>query len=324
MGDHMNKRRGGVGIDGLSNAQLPFIPVQPHTSILAHVSVHNLAKTGSLKGLKDSWFMDPFCIHERKTRTEETPLHIAVEFGHMDVVEWLITSGADVTAVTVQGISALHKAASNGDVTMAKYLIDTVIRKAQEDADLDDDVSIESLESLGKSRRRALTKKTEDEKPVMEEPDNHVVSCSMINECYDRDWMTPLHYACVSGHVDMIKFLIQENGALPAMKTKSVGDDALMVASYYGNLEAVEYLLTMPGRVALNVNVLTRNKHGNTCLHRACERQHPAVARVLQKKGANLLVKNDADVTCIDMADAETIKGLTPIIEKRKPPHKTE
>ena len=85
----MNKRRGGVGIDGLSNAQLPFIPVQSHTSILAQVSVHNLAKTGSLKGLKDSWFMDPFCIHERKTRTEETPLHIAVEFGHMDVVEWL-------------------------------------------------------------------------------------------------------------------------------------------------------------------------------------------------------------------------------------------
>ena len=48
------------------------------------------------------------------------------------------------------------------------------------------------------------------------------------------------------------------------------------------------------------------------------ERGHAAVARFLQKKGANLLIKNDSDVTCIDLAAPETIKGLTPIVEKKK------
>ena len=129
--------------------------------------------------------------------------------------------------------------------------------------------------------------------------------------------VTPLHYACISGMTDMVAYLI-DCGGLPSIKSKGSGDDCLHLASYYGNTAIVEHLLTFKGRIALGMSVLTRNKHGNTCLHRACERGHYETARYLQKQGANLLVVNDANETPIDLASPETIKYLTPLVEVKK------
>lgn len=309
------RRRGGL-LDGLNTEILP--PGISQSSKQLEINVHSLAKRGSIQGFREALFYDPFCIHDRKMRTEETPLHIAVEFGRAEMVDFLLDSGADVTATTVQGMSPLHVAANKGDISMAKVIIDACIAKEREAEELGDDGSVESSDSLVKSRRRArLSKKTDEEKPVMELPDKWEVSCKLINECYDKDWMTAVHYASIAGHGPMVEFLITEHGALPGMRTKSVGDDCLQLASFYGNLEVVEYLLSMKDRVALDIYVTNRNKHGNTCLHRACERGHALVAQYLQRKGANLLTTNDADVTCIDLADPATIKKLTPKVIKK-------
>jgi ankyrin repeat protein len=309
------RRRGGL-LDGLNTEVIP--PGISQSSKQLEINVHSLAKRGSIQGFREAIFFDPFCIHERKMRTDETPLHIAVEFGRAEMVDFLLDAGADVSATTVQGMSPLHIAANKGDIAMAKVIIDACIAKEREVAELEDDVSIESSESLGKARRRPLLNKPiEEEKPLIELPDKWEVSCKLINGCYDKDWMTALHYASIAGHASMVEFLISEHGALPGMRTKSVGDDCLQLASFYGNLEVVEYLLTLKNRVALNIYVTNRNKHGNTCLHRACERGHTLVAQYLQRKGANLLTTNDADVTCIDLAEPSTIKELTPKLMKK-------
>ena len=310
------RRRGGL-LEGLDS--LPMSIGLAQSTKQLEINVHSLAKRGSISGFREAMFFDPFCIHERKMRTRETPLHIAIEFGQRDMIDFLLESGADVSAKTVQGITALHIAANKGDIATAAVIISAYIAKEKEEAEMEDNISVESNESVGKSRRRPILNNAVAEvKPDMEIPDKWIVSCKLINEFYDKDWMTALHYACIAGHAPMVDFLIQDHGALPGMRTKSVGDDCLQLASFYGNLEVVEYLLSMKSRVALNIYVTNRNIHGNTCLHRACERGHAAVARFLQKKGANLLIKNDSDVTCIDLAAPETIKGLTPIVEKKK------
>ena len=309
------RRKGGL-LEGL-DLQVPIGLAQSSKQL--EINVHSLAKRGSISEFRNAMFIDPFCIHERKMRTNETPLHIAVEFGQLDMVHFLLDSGADVLATTVQGISALHIAANKGDITMATVIIEACITKEQEYADLEDDISVESTESIQKARRKPLLhNKVEEEKPSMEIPDNWNVSCKLINECYDKDWMAPLHYACIAGHSNMVEFLIEKHGALPGMRTKTVRDDCLQLACFYGNLEVVEYLLSMNNRVALNIYVTNRNMHGNTCLHRACERGHTAIAQYLQRKGANLLTKNDADATCIDLAAPETIKDLTPVLSVKK------
>jgi ankyrin repeat protein len=278
------------------------------------IDIHKVAKKGDVKTLAECLYLEPFCLHERKIRTEETPLHIAVEYGRHAAVVFLLESGADVKAATAQGLTALHKAAVKGDLECAKLLVEACIDREVEEADLEDDVSVESLGSVRRGRRSL--KVEEGEKPIIEIPKNHIVACGLIN-AYDNDWLTPLHYACISGATEMVAYLL-DCGSLPAIQSKGAGDDCLHLASFYGNTATVEHLLTFKGRITLGMNVLTRNKHGNTCLHRACERGHYETARYLQKQGANLLVVNDANETPIDLASPETIKYLTPLVKKKK------
>jgi len=274
------------------------------------IDIHREAKKGDVKRLKECIYLEPFSLHERKIGTKETALHIAVEYGRHNAIAYLLEAGADVKAATAKGLTALHKAAVKGDMECAKMLVDTCIEREEEEADFEDDVSVESMGSV-KRGRRPIKVVEEEEKPVIEMPDDHTVVCKLINT-YDNDWLTPLHYACIAGATEMAAYLL-DCGALPAIQSKGSGDDCLHLASFYGNTSTVEHLLNFKGRITLGVNVLTRNKHGNTCLHRACERGHYETARYLQKKGANLLVVNDANETPIDLASPETIKHLTPV-----------
>ncbi|KAF4344300.1 hypothetical protein FBEOM_1694 [Fusarium beomiforme] len=51
------------------------------------------------------------------------PLYFAIQGGHVDMADFLITKRADLTTHTGAGINALHQAVSNGDLTMVKLLL---------------------------------------------------------------------------------------------------------------------------------------------------------------------------------------------------------
>ncbi|WP_422450588.1 MULTISPECIES: ankyrin repeat domain-containing protein [unclassified Endozoicomonas] len=55
--------------------------------------------------------------------SEKTPLHVAAARGRSDFVEGLLEQGANATAITKGGITALHCAASKGDVATIKCLV---------------------------------------------------------------------------------------------------------------------------------------------------------------------------------------------------------
>lgn len=57
---------------------------------------------------------------------DEAVMMAAVDFGHHDLVRWLITQGADVNARTTAATrhTALHSAAWNGDLDMARLLVE--------------------------------------------------------------------------------------------------------------------------------------------------------------------------------------------------------
>ena len=52
-----------------------------------------------------------------------TPLIIASSAGHQDIVEMLVTKGANINAVTSEGRSALLYAASKGREKIVEYLL---------------------------------------------------------------------------------------------------------------------------------------------------------------------------------------------------------
>lgn len=58
------------------------------------------------------------------TGSPATPLHVAVERGHVEIVRFLLASGADVQAETSMSFSPLHLACSLGHVDVAQTLIE--------------------------------------------------------------------------------------------------------------------------------------------------------------------------------------------------------
>jgi len=53
-----------------------------------------------------------------------TPLYIAAQKGHLDVVKTLIEHGARVDAATTDGATPLYIACQNGQIEVVKYLIE--------------------------------------------------------------------------------------------------------------------------------------------------------------------------------------------------------
>jgi Ankyrin repeats (many copies) len=62
-------------------------------------------------------------VNAKQRGLEMTPLHYAIETGYLEVVECLVDHGADITAKTKTGWSALHLAAYKGNLEIVHYLI---------------------------------------------------------------------------------------------------------------------------------------------------------------------------------------------------------
>ena len=53
-----------------------------------------------------------------------TPLYAAAYFGHVHILEYFISKGADVNKEDDEGMSPLHRAAFRGDMEVMEYLIE--------------------------------------------------------------------------------------------------------------------------------------------------------------------------------------------------------
>ena len=75
---------------------------------------------------------------------------------------------------------------------------------------------------------------------------------------------TPLHHACDSGHMDIIKYLITEHGCDPALPDND-GNMPINIACLGGQFNVVKYLVT-----EMKCNPKSLGKDGRTPLHHAC------------------------------------------------------
>jgi hypothetical protein len=55
---------------------------------------------------------------------ENTPLHVAAAYGHLDTAEFLINHGADINAKNEDGWTPLHVAVFNGHLALVKLLLE--------------------------------------------------------------------------------------------------------------------------------------------------------------------------------------------------------
>ncbi|GBM18725.1 Tankyrase-1 [Araneus ventricosus] len=254
-----------------------------------------------------------------------TPLHVAADKSHYDVMDVLLKHGAKVNALDALGQTALHRCAREGNVQACRILLSYNV-----------DTSIISLqgytaaqvanESVQKLLSEPTSSNMDIEYQLLEAAkagDTEVVKRILathlpVVNCRDVDGRqsTPLHFAAGYNRVSVVEYLLQ-HGADVHAKDKG-GLVPLHNACSYGHYEVAELLV----KYGANVNVADLWKF--TPLHEAAAKGKYEIVKLLLKHGADATKKNRDSHTPLDLVKegdqdvADLLRGDSALLDAAK------
>ncbi|XP_026684825.1 ankyrin repeat and KH domain-containing protein 1 [Diaphorina citri] len=266
-------------------------------------------------------------INTHSNEFKESALTLACYKGHLDMVRFLLSAGADQEHKTDEMHTALMEASMDGHVEVAKLLLDSGAQvKTSENEG-------ESLLSLACSAGYyelaqvllAMHANVEDRgikgecTPLMEAASSGnvnglqasviLIPGAKINAHTEETQETALTLACCGGFLDVADFLLK-NGANIELGAST----PLMEAAQEGHLELVRYLLDSGAQVH------AKTQTGDTALTYACENGHTDVADLLLSYGANLVSNKQINISSVLSKDNLT-DNSTMLIEAAKGGH---
>ncbi|XP_060624723.2 poly [ADP-ribose] polymerase tankyrase-2 isoform X2 [Anolis sagrei] len=242
-----------------------------------------------------------------KTKDFLTPLHVASEKAHNDVIEVLVKHEAKVNALDNLGQTSLHRAAHCGHLQTCRLLLSSGC-----------DPSIVSLQGFTASQmgNESIQQLLQEGVPLgNSEADRQLLEAAKAGDmdtvkklctvqsvnCRDIEGRqsTPLHFAAGYNRVSVVEYLLQ-HGADVHAKDKG-GLVPLHNACSYGHYEVAE-LLVKHGAV---VNVADLWKF--TPLHEAAAKGKYEICKLLLQHGADPTKKNRDGNTPLDLVkDGDT------------------
>mmetsp|Transcript_19290 Transcript_19290/g.47702 ORF Transcript_19290/g.47702 Transcript_19290/m.47702 type:complete len:213 (-) Transcript_19290:10-648(-) len=112
-----------------------------------------------------------------------------------------------------------------------------------------------------------------------------LANCTNIDVTSTDRW-TPLHCACIEGHLEVSKLLVVQCWADVDARTDCDEETPLHYACEKGHLKIVELL------VKNGANVHAENDNGETPLYKACKVGHLEIVKVLHEHGAEIHAKD--------------------------------
>ncbi|XP_066146505.1 poly [ADP-ribose] polymerase tankyrase isoform X2 [Euwallacea fornicatus] len=254
-----------------------------------------------------------------------TPLHIAADNSHYDLMDVLLRNGAKVNALDGLGQTALHRCARDDNVQACRILLsynvdtsiislqgysanqvasDNVLKILQDPPAVPADVESQLLESA----------KAGD----LDQVQRYLGSYPHIVNCRDLDGRhsTPLHFASGYNRVQVVEFLLQQGADVHA-KDKG-GLVPLHNACSYGHYEVTELLV----KHGASVNVADLWKF--TPLHEAAAKGKYEIVKLLLKHGADPSKKNRDGATALDLVRegdqdvADLLRGNAALLDAAK------
>ncbi|KAJ8686279.1 hypothetical protein QAD02_022073 [Eretmocerus hayati] len=251
-----------------------------------------------------------------------TPLHVATDHSHYDVMDLLLAHNAKVNALDGLGQTALHRCAREDNVQACRILLsynvdqsivslqgymaaqvasENVLKILQ---DSPNGVEAQLLEA-SKSGDLAAVERILQANP-------HAVNCRDL----DGRHSTPLHFAAGYNRVPVVEFLLA-HGADVHAKDKG-GLVPLHNACSYGHYEVTELLV----KHGASVNVADLWKF--TPLHEAAAKGKCEIVRLLLRHGADASKKNRDGATPLDLVRegdqdvADLLRGNSALLDAAK------
>ncbi|MCX6867642.1 MAG: ankyrin repeat domain-containing protein [Verrucomicrobia bacterium] len=246
---------------------------------------------------------------------EFTPLLNAAEAGRVDLMKLLLGAGAYLMATEKNGMNALHLAARSESPEAVRFLLDrkmdiharsvsgmTALMYAAEQGRLETvalllragaTVNVETtnggtpLMGAAYGTRKWPPVKTADDQPVRDSalaPDYLKIAELLLAgradvQARDREGKTALHYAALSGNVEVLELLISKGVAVNDKDTR-YGRTPLHRAAFSADVKTVAALLNK------GADITARDAYGLQAIHAAAKRNDPAVLNFLLEKGA--------------------------------------
>jgi ankyrin repeat protein len=218
-----------------------------------------------------------------------TPLHAAVDKGHMEVALFLLDHGADVNARDDEDATPLHLASQQGDAMVMRSLIDHGADPNAEDWGKATPLLYASEHGRLKATWLLLEHGADT---------NH----------RDEDGWSPLDRASLGGHYDIAQSLLDHGANVNSQH--DCGWTSLHRASARGHMEVARLLLDR----GAGVNA----QHADlwTPLHSAAYLGCLQVAKVLLKYGADLHIQNKGGKTPFQVASEKGHDELAQLLSK--------
>ncbi len=157
-----------------------------------------------------------------------TPLHAAVDGGHVDVTRVLLKYGADPTVIKYEQLPPLHLACSQGKLDVVQAMVETCGKEI-----------LQARDQYGQTPIHRCANAIASAQVI-----SYFVRFKVELDPIDNLGRTPLHIAVVSGSLPAVKELI-ENGANPLIQDQQ-GRSILHHAVHRNRKAIVTYVLDLP------------------------------------------------------------------------------
>ncbi|XP_061191259.1 ankyrin repeat domain-containing protein 17-like isoform X1 [Saccostrea echinata] len=225
--------------------------------------------------------ISPLCTPDLDSQTEsnhDTALTLACHGGHSELVNLLLSKGADIEHRDKKGFTPLILAATAGHVDVVEILLESgADMEAQSERTKDTPLSLACSGGRYEVVELLLSKGANKEHRNVSD-------------------YTPLSLAASGGYVNIIKLLLSHGAEINSRTGSKLGISPLMLAAMNGHTAAVKLLLDMGSDI--NAQIETNR---NTALTLACFQGRHEVVSLLVDRKANI--------------EHRAKTGLTPLME---------
>ncbi|KAL3270517.1 hypothetical protein HHI36_021056 [Cryptolaemus montrouzieri] len=221
-------------------------------------------------------------------KTRESCLHLAAQYGHTDVIRYLLTE-FHPTVVDIRNIdnkTPLHDAAQFGQLECVKLLV-------QNGADIN-----AIKRSDWTPLMLACTKSDKNYLDIVE----YLLEKDAYLNFKNKDGWTPIHLAARNENSSILQLLLKCPKADVTVKTRN-GRNALHISALHGNVDNVKLLISK-----LDPNSI--DSSGNTPFHESVLSGNIQVIDYLVENGAEISVTNKTGANALHLAAGQNLEHV--------------